>query len=94
MSQQFVFFGKEEVDALRQSLTEIKEALQSLQVEKQPLKWLSTKQVMEVLSVSKSTLEKMRYQGIIPYSKRARKIYYLSTDIDNYLQTSYYKSIK
>ena len=94
MSKQILFFEKEEVDDLRKSLKEIKEALQNLHVEEKPPKYLSTKQVMEILDVSKSTLEKMRYKGIIPYSKQARKIYYLSADIDKYIQSNYYKSIR
>ncbi|MBK7763287.1 MAG: helix-turn-helix domain-containing protein [Bacteroidetes bacterium] len=43
--------------------------------------WLSNDQVMELLKVSKSTLQTYRDKGVIPFSQIGRKIIYKKTEV-------------
>ena len=48
--------------------------------------WYDCQDVLQQLHISKRTLQKWRSNGIIPYSRIGRKIYYLKSDILEMLQ--------
>ena len=60
-------------------------------------KWLNSNEVMQMLNISKSTLQIYRDKGIIPFSQIGRKIMYYSDDIQHALEdmkTTNYLPIK
>ena len=48
-------------------------------------KWLRSKEVREILSISSSTLQSMRIKGEIPYTKISGIIYYPADEIQGLL---------
>jgi hypothetical protein len=56
-------------------LGDIKELLNSLSTSK-PKKWLKSQEVRELLSISPGTLQNLRINGTLPYSKVGGVIYY------------------
>jgi hypothetical protein len=60
-------------------------------------KWMNSGEVMQMLNISKSTLQIYRDKGIIPFSQIGRKIMYYSDDIQHALEnmkTTNYLPIK
>lgn len=55
-------------------------------------KWLSSEEVCHVLMISNRTLQSYRDRGILPFAQIGRKIYYKSSDIEEYLDQHYIKS--
>ena len=53
--------------------------------------WLNEKEAREYLRVSKSTLQKYRREGIIPFSQYERKIMFRKEDLDAFLTQNYSK---
>lgn len=47
--------------------------------------WLTVKEACEYLKVSKSTMQKYRREGIIPFSQHGRKILFKLEDLQNFL---------
>ncbi|WP_298997517.1 helix-turn-helix domain-containing protein [uncultured Tenacibaculum sp.] len=56
-------------------LGDIKELLNSRSTSK-PKKWLKSQEVRELLSISPGTLQNLRINGTLPYSKVGGVIYY------------------
>lgn len=56
-------------------LGDIKELLNSRSISK-PKKWLKSQKVRELLSISPGTLQNLRINGTLPYSKVGGVIYY------------------
>ncbi|WP_435255269.1 helix-turn-helix domain-containing protein [Tenacibaculum sp. A30] len=56
-------------------LGDIKELLNSQSASK-PKKWLKSQEVRELLSISPGTLQNLRINGTLPYSKVGGVIYY------------------
>lgn len=50
-------------------------------------KWLKSSEVRELLNISPGTLQNMRLNGILPYTKIGGVIYYDVADIQQMLQT-------
>ena len=50
--------------------------------------WLTNKEAMALLDVSKATLQRYRNSGLIPYSKVEGNVYYRSRDIQMLLVTN------
>ena len=46
-------------------------------------------QLMQILNISKSTLQKLRYNGVIGYSKVLGKHYYKQSDINEMIEKNY-----
>lgn len=59
-----------------------------------PLKdrWLDNQEIMEVLKISRRTLQTYRTQKIFPYSQVGSKIYYKASDIEKFLKKNYHKA--
>jgi excisionase family DNA binding protein len=55
-------------------------------------KWLSSEEVCHLLMISKRTLQTYRDRGILPFAQIGRKIYYKSSDLDDYLAQHYIKA--
>jgi DNA-binding transcriptional MerR regulator len=49
-------------------------------------RWLTNREAMTYLGVSKSTLQRYRSDGLLPYSKIGLKLYYKVSDIEALLK--------
>jgi len=54
--------------------------------------WLTGGEVIQILRISTRTLQSYRDRGILPFAQVGRKIYYKSSDIDEYLDQHYIKA--
>ena len=52
----------------------------------QTKKWLKSPEVRKLLSISPGTLQNLRINGTIPYSKVGGVLFYKKTDIQNILE--------
>lgn len=66
-------------------LEEFKQLLKS-QSNFQPKKWLRSPEVRELLNISPGTLQNLRINGTLPYSKMGGVIYYEYADILKVMQ--------
>ena len=53
--------------------------------------WLSSDEVVELLSISTRTLQNYRDRSVLGFSKIGRKIFYQRAEINRLLQENYYK---
>lgn len=61
---------------------------------KPPLaEWLDSQDIMQTLHISKRTLQTLRTNGTLPYSRIGNKIYYKRSDIETILQNNYNNSL-
>ena len=61
-----------------------------LQDEQMPLShWLDNQDVMHLLHISPRTLQTLRSNGILPFSRIGNKLYYKRSDIQRILQDNY-----
>lgn len=58
---------------------EIKKVLKSSGIDEK--EWLKTAEVLKLLSCSQGTLQNLRINGSLPYSKTGGTIYYLRADV-------------
>ena len=56
--------------------------------------WLDNNDVVKLLKVSKRTLQTYRDQGDLSFSQVGAKIYYLASDVDNFLKRHYKAAFK
>jgi len=52
--------------------------------------WIDNQGVLQTLHISKRTLQTLRTNGTLPYSKVKGKFYYKVADIEQLLQDNYY----
>lgn len=57
-------------------------------------KWLDNQDVMQLLNVSKRTLQTYRDENMIAFSQVGNKMYYKTTDIEAFLKNNYNKAKK
>jgi hypothetical protein len=58
--------------------------------EQMPLSdWLDNQDVMHLLHISPRTLQSLRSNGILPFSRISNKLYYKRSDIQRILQDNY-----
>lgn len=79
--------------SLSQEIKDIKARIDLLRQSKpEGLKdtWLDNQDVLQTLHISKRTLQTLRSNGTIPYSKIQGKFYYKVSDIEQLLQDNYY----
>ncbi|MDD2200528.1 MAG: helix-turn-helix domain-containing protein [Bacteroidales bacterium] len=86
-----------ESDAFRQIIEKI-QSLEDKFVEmkmeaESPLsdRWLDNQDVMQLLKVSKRTLQTYRDEDKIPFAQVGNKIYYKATDVEKFLKKNYRK---
>ncbi|NPD86439.1 helix-turn-helix domain-containing protein [Lentimicrobium sp. L6] len=65
------------------------EVFQKTRVEKFNEAWIDGQDVMQVLHISKRTLQSLRDSGVLPYSRLNGKFYYKLSDIENILESNY-----
>jgi hypothetical protein len=65
-------------------LSDLKELFSSKREE--PKQWLKSKEVRKLLNISPGTLQNMRINGTLSYTKIGGIIYYSSKDIDKVLE--------
>lgn len=76
---------KEDLNEFRKLLlTELKELIQA----KTQKQWLKSNEVRKLLNISPGTLQNMRINGTLSYTKIGGIIYYSSTDIDKVLEVN------
>lgn len=70
-------------DDLQQFKNELLQEIKHLIKEEKPTpkKWLKSPQVREMLNISPGTLQNLRINGTLPYSKMGGSIYYAYEDI-------------
>jgi len=51
--------------------------------------WLDNQEVMQTLHISPRTLQTLRTNGTLPYSRIRKKLYYKRSDIQRILQDNY-----
>lgn len=69
----------------RELLSELKELIKENPVE-QP-QWIKSPQVRKLLSISPGTLQNLRVNGTLPYTKIGGVVYYSMSDIEKVLQS-------
>jgi hypothetical protein len=77
---------------LSQDLEYIKAFIQSLNKSKTELfkeNWLDGQDVMQLLHISKRSLQSLRDTHVLPYSRINGKIYYKLSDIEGLLDSNY-----
>jgi len=52
--------------------------------------WIDNQDVLQTLHISKRTLQTLRDNGTLPYSKVKGKFYYKVSDVEQLLQDNYY----
>lgn len=78
--------------ALSQEVRDLKtriELLNATRVENLKNTWIDNQEVMQMLHISQRTLQTLRSNGTIPYSKIKGKFYYKVTDIERILESNY-----
>ena len=56
--------------------------------------WIDSERVMEILKVSKRTMQNLRDDGLLPSSLVRGKLYYKVTDVEALLKSNYQKKGK
>lgn len=90
----FGLIPSDKLDQLFIEIGSLREAIEAGQVKnskKLSETWLDNQEVMELLKASTRTLQNMRDQRILPYSKVGAKIYYRATDVQKLLEDNYYE---
>lgn len=64
--------------------------LKETRVDKLKNSWLDGQDVLLTLHISKRTLQTLRNNGTLPYSKIQGKFYYKVSDVEELLQSNYY----
>lgn len=85
----------EHIAAMTQDVREIKAALKFLtksSLSQLKEEWIDGQDVMQTLHISVRTLQSLRDNGTLPYSRINGKFYYKVTDIEKMLETNYSKS--
>lgn len=82
-----------EIESLAKDISEIKNMVKEFGLKKSfDDRWLTNKQVTELLKISSRTLQKYRDEGEISFSQRNGKIYYRIEDVDQFLMNKYHKA--
>ena len=79
--------------ALSQEIKDLKARIdinKATRVERLKDTWIDNQDVMQMLHISQRTLQTLRSNGTIPYSKIRGKFYYKVSDIEKLLQDNYY----
>lgn len=78
--------------ALSQEIKDLKARIdinKATRVERLKDTWIDNQDVMQMLHISQRTLQTLRSNGTIPYSKIKGKFYYKVTDIERILESNY-----
>jgi septal ring factor EnvC (AmiA/AmiB activator) len=81
----------EELKDVPRELNEVKEDIRLIK-KGRAKEWLDGQEVALALNISLRTLQHMREQGLIPYSRFHNKLFYKKSDVDAILETNYLKN--
>ena len=84
----------ESYQELIQKIEMIDRKLSGLVPDRKKDRWLTNKEVCEMLSITGRTLQNYRDSGILPFSKVGSKIYYKLSDLEGHLNSHYYSAFK
>lgn len=87
--KQIFFIDNESYHELIQKIEKIDRKISAMQAENTANRWLTNKEVSEMLSVTGRTLQNYRDSGILPFSQVGSKIYYREDDIQEFLLNHY-----
>lgn len=68
--------------------------LKQTRTEKFKQDWIEGQEVMQALSISKRTLQSLRDNGTLPYSRINGKFYYKIADLEQLLESNYTQNLK
>ena len=85
----FIYLKKEEYESLVNSISSLKESILSMGNSTSESTWLPETKAMKFLDVSKSTIQRYRKNGLLPFSQYANKIMYKTVDINAFLEANY-----
>lgn len=77
----------EDLESFKKELLIALQGILSQYITPLPRKWLKTYEVRELLGVSPGTLQTLRNNGTIPFSKIGGIIYYDANEVDKLLQS-------
>lgn len=83
------FIDNESYQELIQRIETIDRKVSALNAEKTGNRWLTNKEVCEMLSVTGRTLQNYRDSGLLSFSQVGSKLYYREDDIQEFLQNHY-----
>jgi hypothetical protein len=78
---------------LSQEIKDIKARIELLRYSRAEVlkdSWIDNQDVLQILHISKRTLQTFRDNGTLPYSKIKGKFYYKVSDVEQLLQDNYY----
>ncbi|MDR8394451.1 helix-turn-helix domain-containing protein [Aliifodinibius sp. S!AR15-10] len=73
-------------EAVKEEVPKMKDSFQK--------EWLTTEEVMEMLSCSRRTVQNYRDEGKIPYTQEGRKILYPRSGIEQFLRENMIKAYR
>jgi len=73
-------------EAVKEQLPSMKNSFQK--------NWLSTEEVMEMMNVSRRTVQNYRDEGKIPYTQDGRKILYPRDGVEDFLRANMVKAYR
>jgi excisionase family DNA binding protein len=84
---------REDFNALSEEVRSLKEMLRIMSRPQQK-EWLTEGEAMEYLSISKSTIQKYRRDGLLNFSQYGNKIYFRQSELEEFLETYFTGSKK
>ena len=85
-----IFLKIEEAESILQQLNEINEKLSKSDPSKDQDEWLDSRLICKLLKISSRTLQKLRDEAKIPYTRLSGGIIrYRASDIDVYMNQNY-----
>ena len=79
---------QEQIQAMHDKIDKIYEEISIIQKDPKDVIF-DSHQLMQILNISKSTLQKLRYNGVIGYSKVLGKHFYRKSDINEMIEKNY-----
>ena len=89
-----IIITHEELDTLKQEVSEIKTMLQKKQLDQFRNTWIEGKKVPELLGISPKTFQTWRNKRVIPFSQFGSKIYLKLEDINTLLESNIIPNVK
>ncbi len=84
----FTVINNDDFNLLVSEISRLKEVVENLK-QPQPKEWVSEAEAMEILNVSKSTIQKFRKDGLLNWSQYKNLITYKYLDLMNFFEDHY-----
>ena len=89
----FQLMPDEKIQAIFESIEQIRKEVTVIQKNPKEV-FFDSQQLMEVLNISKSTLQKLRNNGLIGFSQVHGKFFYSQSDINDMIKKNYIPASK